>query len=221
MLLFTLISLVVMLVAAVALVRSFNNSLFTAGNIAFKRDMQNQAERIVPDIITLMQTGAMGNTTARGTHTPARNYSATILASNPQGIPTALYASDTDFATVGTVSNDVAVTLNSVNQGVSIRYLIDRQCRTTGDEALLGTDNCIEAPDGGVPTGGSSSQQSRAEVSVTGADDAASAAGATNPTDTAGGAGKRAVVPQIIYRLSIRVTGPRNTQSFFQTTFTL
>ena len=116
-LLFTLISLVVMLVAAVALVRSFNNTLFTAGNIAFKRDMQNQAERIVPDIITLMQTGAMGTTAARATHTPARNYSATILASNPQGIPTALYASDTDFAAVGAVSNDVAVTLEQREPG--------------------------------------------------------------------------------------------------------
>ena len=46
-LLFSLIALVIMLIVAVALVRSFNNSLFTAGNIGFKRDMQNQSEAAV------------------------------------------------------------------------------------------------------------------------------------------------------------------------------
>ena len=38
-LLFSLITLVVLLLAAVALIRSFSNSMFTAGNIAFRRDL--------------------------------------------------------------------------------------------------------------------------------------------------------------------------------------
>ena len=43
-LLYSLIALVIMLIAAIALVRSFQTSLFNAGNLGFKRDMRNQSE---------------------------------------------------------------------------------------------------------------------------------------------------------------------------------
>ena len=56
-LLFSLIALVVLLIAAVALMRSFNTSLFTSGNIAFKRDLQNQGERAVDKVLTAFRSG--------------------------------------------------------------------------------------------------------------------------------------------------------------------
>ena len=218
-LLFTLIALTVMLIGAVALIRSFNTSLTNAGNLAFKRDLQNQAERIVPAVLALVQTGDLSTATARASHSTAHNYSASILPSNEQGIPNALLDA-TAFAAVGTAANDVNVTAGGVAQGVTIRYLIDRQCRSTGDEALLGADSCLVAIDSGAPAGGSSSLTERAEFSAPGAAAAASAAGATAAASPSGAAGAGGVAPQMVYRLSIRITGPRATQAFFQTTFT-
>src|SRR3979490_1993343 len=85
-LLFSLIALVIMLIAAVALMRSFNSSLFTAGNIAFKRDMQNQSERAVDTVLTAFRTGALNTSTGRAASDSTQNYSAVMLASNAQGI---------------------------------------------------------------------------------------------------------------------------------------
>ena len=56
--------------------------------------------------------------------------------------------------------------------------------------------------DPGSPVGGSASETLRAD------DSSASGGGGVLPRQT-------------VYRLSIRVSGPRNTQAYFQTTFTL
>lgn len=198
-LLFSLITLVILLIAAVALVRSFSNSMFTAGNIAFKRDLQNQGQRIVPSVITAFTTGALSTPAARGSSLVSANYSATVLPSNAQGVPLILLANDTNFAGVGTVANDVSVNnADGVSQQVTIRYVIDRICDQTGVDTSLGAGRCLLI-DSGMPQGGSSSNWQRAEIAGT------------------GGAG--AVPQQLVYRVSIRVTGPRNTQAFFQTTF--
>ena len=218
-LLFTLISLVVMLVAAVGLIRSFNTSLFNAGNLAFRRDLQNQADWVVPQVLDTMTVGALANPLARGNHLPAENYSATRLASNVQGIPDALL-NDSLFSSVAS-AQDLKVTQAGEENGVTVRYLIDRQCRSVGNEAILGPDNCVVSPDSGASPGGSGSERDRAEFGAAGAAAAASAAGATGAGTAASAAGAGAIPPQIIYRLSIRMTGPRKTQAFYQTTFTL
>jgi type IV pilus assembly protein PilX len=200
-LLFSLIALVVMLVAAVAMVRSFNTSLFTAGNIAFKRDLLNQGERVVPVVLATMQTGVLSTGAARAASLVNSNYSATILASNAQGIPLALLGSDADFTTFGRTANDIVVP----GQQVTLRYVVDRLCDSIGLDTALGADHCNLASDG-APRGGSGSDPQKAE----------NASGSGGGPVLAG-----AVQQQVVYRLSIRVTGPRSTQAFFQTTFTL
>ena len=194
-LLFALITLTIMLISAVALVRSFNGTLFNAGNLAFKRDLMNQGERVVPTVLALMQTGALASAATRANHAIAKNYSASILTTNARGIPNALL-NDATFATVGNVANDVTV----AEQAVAIRYVVDRLCKTTGLDATLGADKCTLAD--------RNASNARDAANLLGAEDASS-----------GGAG--AVPQQVVYRLSIRVTGPRNTQAFFQTTFSL
>ena len=42
----TLIALVALLAASIALVRSFDSSMLQAGGLAFKRDLVNQGERV-------------------------------------------------------------------------------------------------------------------------------------------------------------------------------
>lgn len=198
-LLFSLIALVIMLIAAVALVRSFNSSLFTAGNIAFKRDLQNQSERATDVVLTAFRAlGTLNTTAQRAADVPTSNYSATMLPANAQGIPNALVLPDAAFA-----ATYKAPDLKSDDGSVTVRYVVDRLCATAGDETTLGPGSCMLA-DNKTPAGTSSSNQQSAER----------ASGcATCPPP--------AVLQGVIYRLSIRVTGPRNTQSFFQSTFTV
>ena len=190
--LFGLIALAIMMIGAAAMVRSMNTSLFNAGNLGFKRDLTNQGERAVASVVTLLQSGALGSDAARQASTSAQNYSATMLASNAQGLPNAL-VSDTTFAGIGTTSNDIVVT----EQAITVRYLVDRLCVNAG---IATADHCSMADDSN-PLGGSGSEMVRAEDS------------------SSGGAG--AIGSRVVYRVSIRVAGPRNTQAFFQTTLTL
>jgi hypothetical protein len=64
-LLYGLIVLAIMLIGAAAMVRSMNTSLVNAGNIGFKRDLTNQAERAAATALTLLQTGALATVAAR------------------------------------------------------------------------------------------------------------------------------------------------------------
>ena len=190
--LFGLIALAIMMIGAAAMVRSMNTSLFSAGNLGFKRDLTNQAERAAVAVMALVDSGALGTDTVRQSDLPAQNYSATILPTNAQGIPTALL-DDAVFATEGTASNDITV----ADQAVVVRYVIDRLCTTTG----VADDTKCTMSDPGPGSG------------TTG-----------NDLDNAAHATATAASPlprQVVYRLSVRVAGPRNTQAFFQVTFTI
>jgi type IV pilus assembly protein PilX len=196
-LLFTLIALVILLIASIALIRSLNTSLFTAGNIGFKRDLQNQSERAVNQVLAQFDAGgALGLIDARKDHAPSKNYSASFLPTNAYGIPQILEKSDTDFAAAWTAP-DIDVS----DQKIKVRYVVDRLCRSTGDEQDLGAGGCVLADNAASP-GTSASNLQSAERSL--------------------GTGLAGAVPiSVIYRISVRVTGPRNTQSFFQSTFTV
>lgn len=199
-LIITLIILVVMLISAAALVRSFDISLTTAGNLAFKRDLAQQSEQAAQAILTTFRPGGtLAPPAARAAHNAALNYSAIVLPSNPQGIPLALLAEDLP-AGVGTAADIDA------GDGVTLRYVVDRLCTDVGEDATLGADRCTLADATNLP-GGSSSEWLRAER-------------ASSVATGGAGAGLAGAVAQpVVYRVSVRATGPRNTQSFFQTTF--
>jgi type IV pilus assembly protein PilX len=191
-LLYGLIVLAIMLIGAAAMVRSMNTSLVNAGNLGFKRDLTNQAERAAATAINLLQSGALATGAARENHSTDNNYSATILATNAQGLPNVL-VNDATFTTVGVSSNDISVP----DQAITLRWVIDRLCTATG---TADASRCTMANDP-APVGGSGSDIINAIDS------------------TSGGAG--ALQRRVVYRVSIRVTGPRSTQAFFQTTLTL
>jgi type IV pilus assembly protein PilX len=198
-LLFSLIALVILLIAAVALVRSFHTSLFTAGNIAFKRDMRNQSEQAVSKVLTVFRTGAL-NTPASRAAAPSPNvpnYSPTMLPTDAQGIPTDLALSDVAFAAIYT-GPDIA----SADGSIKVRYIVDRLCSTAGDETVLSSNSCVLANNPTAPGGSVLSLQSADQTPLC----------ATCKTAAQQG---------VVFRLSIKVTGPRDTQSFFQSTFTV
>lgn len=195
-LLLTLIVLVVLLLGGVALVRSFDTTLLTAGNIAFKRDLVNQGERVVPVVLKLFQTGALNTADARQNNDKNNNYSAAILPSSPQGVPLALLDNNA-FTAVGSAGNDIV----AQGQNVKIRYVIDRMCNGPGLDITLGAAGCILS-----------------DINLSDATDLNNINGA----EFASVDGRPGAAPQqVVYRISVRVDGPRNTQTFLQTTFSL
>ena len=102
---------------------------------------------------------------------------------------------DTLFVTVGDPVNDIVLTENGV-QTARIRYLLDRLCNATGQPDV---DRCVTEPID-LP-GGSATEMNSAEN-----------ASATGP----------GALPQpVVYRLSIRVDGPRGTRGFYQSTYSM
>ena len=193
-LIFALLVLLIMAIGAVAILRSVNSSLLSSGNLAFHRDLVNQAEQAVSSVMTEFKTTGLplggGSTTTNTTASlPAANYSATTLPTNAQGVPLALL-NNAAFALVATpglapAGNDIA----GRTSDVTIRYIIDRLCTATPPTVIATSTTCVQST--GLPTGGTANRNT-------------------------------AVAPPsaTVYRISVRVDGPRNTQAFLQTTFT-
>ena len=182
--LIAIVALLIMTIAVLALVRSSDTSSLIAGNLAFRRDLTNQAQIAVSQASAAFTTGLLNSETARQASVPAANYSATMLTAatnNPsQGIPADLMVSDATFD-ANTANYAVPVIQDN---GVFIRYVIDRLCTSTGPATAL---TCVQG------------QQS-------------SDKGGTAGIQKAGGS----FIP--VYRITVRVTGPHNTQAFLQST---
>jgi type IV pilus assembly protein PilX len=194
-LLFGLVVLAVMLIGSVAMVRSVEQSLFGAGNLGFKRDMGNQAERAALVARDLLETGPLSTPASRESHRPANNYRASVLPENGQGIPVALVGDDAAFVAIGDAANDIEVRVGGVAVA-RVRWLLDRLCRQTG--VALPSD-CVLVDDDLPGASGSD---------LLNAEDA-----------SAGGPGATPIATY--YRLSVRVDGPRGTRGFFQSLYAL
>jgi len=184
--LITLIALSLIMLSAMGLIRSFDTSLSMAGNLAFKRDLVNQGERGMAKAITLFNSGALSTATAREADSPGSNYSATMLPTDPNGIPRKLIVSDTAFSTA--TPTMTGADISDSTTGITVRYVIDRLCATAGK---FDNTRCVSLKS-------TSGQGGSATL-------AASKVG-------------QEYMP--VYRISVRVTGPRNTQSYLQTTIT-
>lgn len=195
-LLFALIAVLIMMIGAVALVRSFNSSLLNTGSLAFKKDLIHRNEAATARVIAMANRPTTGLANPEIAKDPylAMNYSPQILTYNYQGIPDLLLMNDTDFNGSGLANSSQDIVFTDDN--VRLRYVIDRQCDRAGAPSL---DNCVTGQPG--IGGGSADMPIRAENA------------------SSGGAGALTVVP--VYRLSIRATGPKGTLAFYQTTFTL
>lgn len=174
----TLVCLVLMLIAAVALTRSSTNTLLQAGNFAFKRDLLNQAERGLAKAVYELNSGALlASEVNRRTNQLTANYSATQLESNAQGIPKVLINNST-YTSSGMSLAD----FTDSTAGITIRTVIDRQCSSSG---AFSTTNCVSIAEDLPASGGATPKRPKADA---------------RPT----------------YRITVRITGPRNTQAFQQ-----
>jgi type IV pilus assembly protein PilX len=180
-LIFALLVLLILAIGAVAVLRSVDSSLLSAGNLAFHRDLVNQAEQAVSNVMTEFKTNGPPLNGATTADLPAANYVSTALPTNAQGVPLVLL-DNTAFAAVGSAANIIP----GATPDVTIRYVIDRLCTNTGSAS---SPNCVQST--GLPTGGTANHNTALAP----------------PSAT-------------VYRISVRVDGPRSTQAFLQTTFT-
>jgi type IV pilus assembly protein PilX len=180
-LIFSLIVLLILAIGAVAVLRSVNSSLLSAGNLAFHRDLVNQAEQAVSTVMIEFKTNAPPLNGATIADLPAANYVSTALPTNAQGVPLVLL-DNAAFALASSAAN----ILPGATPDVTIRYIIDRLCTNTGNANII---NCVQST--GLPTGGTANHNTALAP----------------PSAT-------------VYRISVRVDGPRSTQAFLQTTFT-
>lgn len=124
----TLLALVLLLVGAVALVKSSNVTTLLSGHLAVKRDLQNQGERgLAAAFAQLTGLGALATEASREANLAAANYAAAALPSNAQGIPNVLIQ-DSTFTTANFSAGDIT----DADTGLEIRWVIDRQCANTG-----------------------------------------------------------------------------------------
>ena len=123
-----LIVLVNMSISGAALIRSTDSVLFIAGNYAFQKDLLNQAERVIPDITDVFQNGALKLEGDREDDNADQNYFSSIQSASERGIPDALLLIP---------ENDPQ---NITENGVVIRYVIERMCSQTGPAT---NDGCI------------------------------------------------------------------------------
>lgn len=180
----TLVSLVILLIAVAAMLRSVDTASMMAGNLAFRRDLANFADQgIVIAKAQLGTGGALNDSTVRQTDQTSTviHYSASrlpIAAGATNGIPALLLDENAYKAKYGDPTTDPT-------SQITLRYIVDRQCVGTG---AFDTSVCEF-------------------VTVQG--DLGGTGSAHKPTGSS----------QAVYRISIRVTGPRNTEAFFQSIY--
>lgn len=197
-LLFSLIALVAMSLAALALVKNVDTATLIAGNLAFRQSATATAEAGVQQSVTLlasMQAAATGSVFNDNGHIFNQAGTGGNIGYHPN-IDPAL-----SLSAAGTWSNANTTAETTDASGNRYRVIVQRMCRppdanlgAPGNSPVLSTVNCLFA--GSSESGNSQSNPLPAEMCTT----------AGCPTTTE--------VP--LYRATVRVTGPKNTVSYVQ-----
>ncbi len=200
-LLMALIVLVALTLAALALTRSVYTSNAIAGNLAFQQAATHAADRGVEDAIAWLEANNGKSTSTTADACPS-GVGSTVLAcdqttggANGHGYiahhqePTG-QQSWAKFYDENFAGNNLAKSLGTDAVGNTVTYVIERMCSHVGDSQATGND-CTTSPVASDSTcsGGSSCDAQRVNL---------------------------ASVSQVYYRITVKVTGPRNTQSYVQ-----
>jgi Tfp pilus assembly protein PilX len=192
-LMISLMILVVLTIAGIALVRSVDTTNLIAGNLAFQQSATHSAEAGTEDAIRLVLDPS--SAVYRQTHHLADGYSAT--APHPGNsaldydayLATMINATPVSAPTTKTCSATTGVCVLPLDSsGNTVSYAIQRLCEATGDPVLFAT-GCAAAPERYSETGNT----------------------------LASGKVPLPMTTQYYYRITTRVTGPRNTVSYIQT----
>lgn len=194
-LLMALIVLVALTLAALALTRSVYTSNVIAGNLAFQQAATHAADRGIEEAIAWLEAnnGQATSATAAACTGPQ---SSTVLACDQADRGYIAHhqepigASWATFWDENFVKNNMVKTLGVDNAGNTVAYVIQRMCSQFGDSQATNND-CATSPVASDSTcaGGSSCDAQKVNLSS---------------------------VSQVYYRITVKVTGPRNAQSYVQ-----
>ncbi|KGM40667.1 hypothetical protein JY96_13150 [Aquabacterium sp. NJ1] len=188
-----LIVLVALTLAGLALTRSVYTSNAIAGNVAFQQAATHAADRGIEEAIAWLEAnnGQANSTTALTCTEPQ---SSTVLACDQTARGYIAHRQDPSgesWATFWDQTLDGQAKLLGVDDaGNSVSYVIQRMCLKAGDSQATGND-CATSPVASDSTcsGGSSCDAQKVNL---------------------------ASVSQVYYRITVKVTGPRNAQSYVQ-----
>ncbi len=192
-LIFVLILLVAMLIGGVSLVRSVDTGLIIAGNLAFKRTTTHAGDMGIEQARTWLQ----GVTAADlENDNPVFGYYATRQSAvkDFSGMGTAEYTDDIDWNNDRSEAPAKVRSFPKDAYGNTISYVIHRMCDGTGTPGTTGNPCESYTPKG------SSTSSTRGPAYGSGAL-----------------SGQRAY----LYRITVRVIGPRNTRSIVQSVIIL
>lgn len=185
-----LIALVAISLAAVALIRSVDTSTLIAGNLAFKQAATTSADAGVDAAIALLTTMRDSNGTKNVLNDATHTFNITNLATRPGYFSNADPALNlTADATWDDVNN---ILMGTDSSGNTVRYIIQRMCRTAN--VAIQTADCLFS---------TSTEDTNGR-------------GIKLPSNICDGPGcpVSGQTPQI--RITVRVTGPKNTVSYVQ-----
>lgn len=188
-----LVALVLLLVAVAGMLRSADSTTSVVGNLAFRRDLTNRAELAIAAAKTALNAGGTlyGATAADNA---AANYSSVRLAapaSSNIGVPAAL-VSDAAYTALGySCMNGSGTVLASASCTPGTDGIL---IRWTIDRQCVAT--------------GTFSTANCAYLEATKDAGGTAHSGPKKPKGAARG----------LYRITVRVTGPRNTEAYIQTT---
>ena len=187
---FTLIALVAMSLAAVALIRSVDTGTLIAGNLAFKQAATTSGDAGIEAAVNWMAAIEAANNAINVLNDPAHPFNITDLAARPGYHSSADPALDiTADATWDDVNN---VLVGTDGSGNTVRYIIQRMCRIANQP--IQNANCLFS--------GALEDNNGQSIPL--------------PQEVCEGAGCPVAgqTPQI--RITSRATGPKSTVSYVQ-----
>jgi len=194
-LIMALIVLVAMTLAAIALVRSVYTANVIAGNLAFQQAATHSADAGVEAAVAWLEDNN-GKTTS-STATACTPSTLPVLACDQTTYGYLANRQDPDTTSQESWRqfwddhlNSSAKSLTADGAGNTVSYVIQRMCTLAGDAQSTGND-CTTSPhaSAGTCAGGSSCDSQKDNL---------------------------AGISQVYYRITVKVVGPRNTQSFTQ-----
>lgn len=187
---FTLIALLAMSLAAVALIRSVDTSTLIAGNLAFKQAATTSGDAGIETAVNWLAATQAANNALNVLTDPTHPFNVTNLAVNPG------YHSNADPALSLTAdapwSDTRSVLVGTDASGNTTRYIIQRMCRNANQP--IQTANCLF----------SSAIVDKNGQSI------------PLPQDICTGAGCPVAGQTPQMRITARTTGPKNTVSYIQ-----
>lgn len=186
----SLIILVAMTLAGIALMRSVDTGTIIAGNLAFRQNTTYVGDIGVEAARAWLTLPATTATLLQNDATGSGYYATWGATTDLLGNDTDPLTSPYDWSAAGT-SIDVTAAPFTPPTGYAVRYVIHRLCATVGDPSL-GSATCVKA--------------------------AASAAAGSSGTQGAATYGSYALGSPVaaVYRVTVQVTGPRNSRSYIQ-----